>query len=41
MGGPGEFTYQYPRPSLTVDAAIVAAPPGSIDAQLLLIQVRR
>lgn len=34
-----EYTYKYPRPSLTVDAAIVSKPEGAGDTpQLLLIQ---
>lgn len=34
----GGHTYKWPRPSLTVDAVIVAAPEGGSGAQLLLIQ---
>lgn len=37
----GVHTYKWPRPSLTVDAVIVAAPEGGRGAQLLLIQARR
>lgn len=35
--GKGSFSYPYPRPSLTVDAVIVAAPSDTLP-QLLLIQ---
>lgn len=38
-GGEGGHTYKWPRPSLTVDAVIVAAPEGGGGAKLLLIQV--
>ncbi|KAL4422704.1 hypothetical protein ABPG75_008901 [Micractinium tetrahymenae] len=37
--GKGQFTYPYPRPSLTVDAVIIAAPQDTAP-QLLLIQNR-
>ncbi len=40
-GGQGGHTYKWPRPSLTVDAVIVAAPEGGDGAKLLLIQVSR
>ena len=41
MSEGGKYSYQYPRPSLTVDAVIVAAGGGSGgSAKLLLIQVR-
>ena len=39
MAEGGKYSYQYPRPSLTVDAVIVAASGGSGSAKLLLIQV--
>lgn len=39
MAEGGKHSYQYPRPSLTVDAVIVAAGGGSGSAKLLLIQV--
>lgn len=32
------YTYQYPRPGLTVDTAIVARPAGNDPAKLLLIR---
>lgn len=40
MTGPGSYTYQWPRPALTVDTVIVAQPQqaSSTPAQLLLIQ---
>lgn len=36
MSSSGKFAYQYPRPSLTVDAVIVT---GDTEPQLLLIRV--
>eukprot|EP00882_Tetradesmus_deserticola_P010142 GHRQ01010717.1.p1 GENE.GHRQ01010717.1~~GHRQ01010717.1.p1 ORF type:complete len:205 (+),score=63.24 GHRQ01010717.1:219-833(+) len=33
-----KYSYEWPRPALTVDAVIVAKPAGSAPAQLLLIQ---
>ncbi|GFR40485.1 hypothetical protein Agub_g1052 [Astrephomene gubernaculifera] len=34
----GQYTYQYPRPALTVDTVIVSRPNGGTPAQLLLIK---
>ncbi|KAG2487895.1 hypothetical protein HYH03_013477 [Edaphochlamys debaryana] len=34
----GNFTYEYPRPAVTVDALIVSKPNGSTPPQLLLIK---
>jgi 8-oxo-dGTP diphosphatase len=38
MGKEGEYTYKWPRPGLTVDTCIIAAPQADEEAKVLLIQ---
>ncbi|CAL5226759.1 g9612 [Coccomyxa viridis] len=41
MSKEGEHCYEYPRPSVTVDAAIIAKPAEGKPAKLLLIQRKK
>jgi ADP-ribose pyrophosphatase YjhB (NUDIX family) len=38
MGREGQYTYKWPRPSVTVDTCIISAPQGGEGSKVLLIQ---